>query len=153
MKFYPKIDINGDELTLTIQKKSGYYSVKKYDNYIDTIWRKEEVHYKIKIRSSSVDSIIKLVNNLRDTTIFESNPCIMSGGIHLITIAIGGDTVKYELMNTFDITALKIATIINSYLSDQNRIWATEKLIKDSEDCWAEMRKRIESRLNDSDCD
>jgi hypothetical protein len=141
-KFYPEIDINGDTLTLTIQKKSEHYSVKKYGNYIDTLWKKNNAHYKLKIRPSSVDSIIKLVGNLKDTTIFDSNPCIMSGGVHLLTIATGTDTVKYKFMNTFERPALKIVHVINSYLPKENKIWATEQLIKDSEDCWGEMRKR-----------
>src|SRR5258707_5627301 len=56
-EFYPKIEISGDTLTLTIQKKGEQYSVKKYGNYNDTIWEETDAHYKLKIRPSSVDSI------------------------------------------------------------------------------------------------
>jgi hypothetical protein len=67
----------------------------------------------------------------------------MSGGIYFMTITAGNDTVKYELENTFDRTALKIADIINNYLPSNLKIWVSEKLIKDSDDCWADLKKKL----------
>jgi hypothetical protein len=139
-KFYPLIDINGETLAYTIEKKTGKYSIEK--PFKDTIWTKDTVTYKVKMRTASIDSLISIKKTLKDTTIFESNPCIMDGGIHFLTIVIGTDTVTYQLMNTFDRTALKIVDIINKYLPADNKIWATEQLIKDCDDCWTQKRKQ-----------
>jgi hypothetical protein len=68
----------------------------------------------------------------------------MSGGIHFLTIAMGKDTVHYELMNTFDYTALKITDIINQYLPADKKLWPDEQLIKRQKDCEASMKKQWE---------
>lgn len=93
-------------------------------------------------RQSSIDSILELVKYLKDTTINDYNHCIMSGGIHYIIITDGIDTTRFELMNTFDYTALKIADILNQYTPAGKKLWANEKMIKDAEDCLTGMLKR-----------
>jgi hypothetical protein len=93
-------------------------------------------------RQSSIDSIIYLVKSMKDSTIFKSNPCIQSGGVYYLTVANGTDTTKFELMNTMDYTALKIIKVINEYLPSKKQIWASEKLIKDEEDCLTDLQKK-----------
>jgi hypothetical protein len=86
-------------------------------------------------RQSSIDSIIQIVKDLKDTTIFKINDCRISGGVHNLTVATGVDTTKFEMVNTFDYTALKITDIINEYLPLSERLRVSEKLIKEEEDC------------------
>ena len=96
-------------------------------------------------KTTSIDSILDLIKAFKDTTISESNPCIMSGGIFFLTITSGIDTVKYELDNTFDRTALKIVGIINTYLPSRKKIRVSEKMITDTDDCWIHLRKMAET--------
>ena len=94
------------------------------------------------IRQSTIDSILILISDLKDTTIYETNPCIKSGGIHNMAISSNGYTTIFTLHNTFHRTALKIAEIINQYLPEDKNIWATEQDIIDCENCWTAIKKR-----------
>jgi hypothetical protein len=97
-------------------------------------------------RQSSIDSILALVKGLGDTTIRKFNPCIMSGGIYYMSVSNGKDTVDFDMMNTFHPVALKIVPILNSYVPVDKKIWASESLIKDAENCeemlWGKKRKK-----------
>ena len=132
--FQPTIKIHGTNFLFTYEQNS-YYGEKS--TRIDTICIKE-------FRKNSIDSIVEIIKDLKDTTIKEYNFCIMSGGIHYLTIANGIDTTNFELSNTFDYTALKIATILNEYLPSGKKLWANEQMIKDAEDCWTGLMKRAE---------
>jgi len=59
----------------------------------------------------------------------------MSGGIHFLTVTNGIDTTSFELSNTFNYSALKIANILNEYAPADKQLWANEQMIKDAEDC------------------
>jgi hypothetical protein len=133
-KMEPTFQVRGTKFIYTFEQNSAYRGEKV---------RKPKKIRRGAFRITSIDSILDLVKGLKDTTIFESNPCIMSGGIFYMTITAGIDTVKYELMNTFDRTALKIADIINNYLPSRKKIWVSEKLIKDSEDCWTDLKRKL----------
>ncbi|MEM6264649.1 MAG: hypothetical protein AAGI38_19210, partial [Bacteroidota bacterium] len=89
-----------------------------------------------------IDSIWTLIKDLKDSTIYETNPCIMSGGVHSMAISSNGDTTRFTLHNTFHRTALKISEIVNQYVPEDKKIWATEQDIIECESCWAAMRKR-----------
>jgi hypothetical protein len=112
----PSITITGTKLIYTYEQKNFYGQESKN---IDTALI-------LAMRITSIDSIVNLIKDLGDTTIFESNPNIMSGGVHFLTITLGKDTVRYELMNTFDRGALKIMDIINPYLTRDKKVWVTE---------------------------
>lgn len=99
-------------------------------------------------KTSSIDSIINIVALFKDTTIVNSNPCIMSGVIHFLTISNGVDTIRYELMNTFDWTALKVVDIINSYLPTDKKLSPSAELIRQADECWEDMKKRIDAKGN-----
>lgn len=131
-RFEPTLRAKGTSFIYTYEQNS-YYG--KKNNRIDTICIG-------KFRQSSVDSIINLVKNLNDTTIYRTNPGIMSGGIHFLTVVAGRDSTKFELGNTFDYTALKIVNIINTYLPKDKKLWANEEMIKREEEFWKEMRQK-----------
>jgi hypothetical protein len=114
----PTFQIRGTKFIYTF-KQTGVFRGEKV--------RKPKKIYRGAFRITSIDSILDFVKALKDTTIFASNPCIMSGGIFYMIITAGIDTVKYELMNTFDRTALKIVDIINNYLPYRKKIWVSEK--------------------------
>jgi len=130
--FQPTIIIRGTSFVYTYEQNS-YWGEKSKEK--DTICL-------ALFRQSSIDSILEIVKNLKDTTINEYNHCIMSGGIHFLSISNGIDTTSFELMNTFDYTALKVADILNQYVPADKKLWVNEKMIKDAEDCWTGMLKR-----------
>jgi hypothetical protein len=130
--FQPTIKIHDTNFIYTYEQNS-YWGEKS--NKVDTICLGV-------LRQSSIDSIRYLIQPLKDSTIFKTNACIMSGGIHFLTVSNGSDTTKFTLGNTFDYTALKIVDIINPYLPAEKKLWPTEKLIKAEEDCWTNMIKR-----------
>ncbi len=130
--FQPTIKIKGTDFIYTYEQNS-YWGEKS--KRVDTIC--------IKIfKQSSIDSIIEIIKDLKDTTIKEYNPCVMSGGIHFLSVSDGIDTTSFELMNTFDYTALKISNILNQYTPVDKKLWANEKMIEEAGDCWKDSLKR-----------
>jgi hypothetical protein len=132
--FEPTIRITGTNFIYTYEQNS--FSGEK-NKRIDTVCIKS-------FRESSIDSILEIIKDLKDTSITEYNPCIMSGGIHFLTITNGIDTTRFELSNTFHYTALKIANILNEYAPKDKQLWANEEMIKDAEDCMTGLMKRID---------
>jgi hypothetical protein len=130
--FQPTVRIYDTNFIYTYEQNS-YWGEKS--NQVDTICLGT-------FKQSSIDSICYLIQPLKDSTIFRTNACIMSGGIHFLTVANGNDTTKFTLGNTFDYTALKIVDIINPYLPAEKKLWPTEKLIKAEEDCWTNMNDK-----------
>ncbi|MFT3843965.1 MAG: hypothetical protein QM725_02845 [Lacibacter sp.] len=134
-RFQPTIKIHETNFIFTYEQNSYW---KEKSKEVDTICAGT-------LRQSSIDSILHLIRLLTDSIIFKANPCITSGGIHFLTVSNSIDTTRFELMNTFDYTALKIIDIINTYLPKEKKLWPTEKLIKEEEDCRTYMNKKIES--------
>jgi len=130
--FQPTIIIRGTNFVYTYEQNS-YWGEKSKEK--DTICVKA-------FRQTSIDSILAIVKDLKDTKINEYNHCIMSGGIHFLSISNGKDTTNFELMNTFDYTALKVADILNQYAPTDKKLWVNEKMITDAQDCWTGMVKR-----------
>lgn len=128
----PTITISETNLIYTFEQNSFFgEATKRPDTLLITT-----------VRQSSIDSIVKIIGELKDTTIYQTNPCIMSGGIHRMTISSKGDTTNFTMHNTFHRNALKISEIVNQYLPIRKNIWATEQYIIDGEECWAEFEKR-----------
>jgi len=134
--FQPTISIQGTNFNYTYEQTSYWGERSKR---IDKISSGD-------FRQSSIDSIIDLVKDLRDTLVYKSNFCIMSGGIHFLTIVNGSDTTEFELKNAFDNTALKIINIINEYLPPDKKLWTSEELIKEEKGCLIYLRERVESK-------
>ena len=130
--FQPKIIIRGTSFVYTYEQNS-YWGEKS---------KKKDTICLALFRQGSIDSILEIVKDLKDTTINEYNHCIMSGGIHFMTISNGIDTTRFELMNTFDYTALKVLDILNQYAPADKKLWANKKMITDAEDCLTGMLKR-----------
>jgi len=135
-KMKPTIRIDSVKLVYT-QEQNTYGRI--YGLEIET--KKTDTIYITTIRQSSIDSILALIQDLKDSTIYKTNPCIMSGGMHYLRISVNNDTTCFELHNTFHRTALKISEIINQYLPQDKHIRATEQDIINCENCWEAMRK------------
>jgi hypothetical protein len=67
-------------------------------------------------RTSSMDSISKLISKVRDSAIYRTNIHIMSGSAAYITIEDDLRKVKFTLHNASDTTADKIVAILNTYI-------------------------------------
>jgi len=75
-------------------------------------------------RKSSADSIIKLIQTVKDTLVYRSNIHVMSGGIHAVNIKSSNKSVRFDLHNASDTTVRKIVAILNTYVSDPKRkLW------------------------------
>jgi hypothetical protein len=90
-------------------------------------------------RQSSVDSILEIVNPLKDSTISRFNPCVMSGGVQYLTVGNGPDTVHFSLHNSADTTALKIMKILNQYAPADKQLWLNTEMLQIEKDCWEEL--------------
>lgn len=128
----PVIRINETHLVYTYEQNSYY---EKKTKQPDTICM-------VELRNVSIDSIIAIVKPLGDSTVYETNPCIMSGGIHRLAVIVNNDTTDFTLHNTFDRTALQITRILNAYLPMDKKIWAGEHEIIECEKCWVSLRKK-----------
>ena len=133
--FQPTIRIHNTSFVYTYEQNSHWG---ERSTRIDTVCI-------IKFRQTSIDSIFEIVKGLPDTTIFKSHPGIMSGGIHFLSIKNGNDTINFQMMNTFDYTALKIANILNSYLPKDRQLWANEKMIVDAEEYQTNLFRKIDA--------
>lgn len=72
-------------------------------------------------RTSSIDSIINLVDNISDTLIKKFNSHISSGSAQYIDIFTGKKRIKFNLHNISDATAEKIVAILNTYIMDEKQ--------------------------------
>jgi hypothetical protein len=135
--------------TLRIQNNRYVYT-KEQNSYFGKRSKKKEFISSGSIRQSSIDSILLLIRGLQDSTVYKTNPCIMSGGITYITIANGADTTKFTLHNTSDYIVLKIVDIINPYLPKDKRLYESIEEIKNEEECWTSLRERIDKQKSDS---
>jgi hypothetical protein len=136
--FQPTIRIDGTNFLYTYEQNSYY---REKSTRIDTVCIKT-------FRQNSIDSIIDILKDLKDTSIREYNFCIMSGGIHFLTVINGIDITSFQLSNTFHYTALKIANILNEYAPVGKQLWANEQMIKDAEDCKAYLFKNANKKRN-----
>jgi hypothetical protein len=120
--------------------------------------KKKAVVHEVSIRQSSVDSIIRAVRIFyKDTTVFVANNCIMSGGVHYMTVQTPQAEVKFEMMNTFTPAAYKIAQILDKYLPEVLRLNITKEYVAAAWDCDLTIKsidaaKEVEEQLFDSFC-
>lgn len=124
--FEPTLNINNNKFIYTKEQNSYLFKRSKRKQFI----------CEGLFQQNSIDSIISIVQGLKDSAISKVNPCIMSGILISIIVANGNDTTKFTLDNTFDYTALKIIDIINPYLPNNEKLHGSLKDIKAEEDCW-----------------
>ncbi|MFZ5552025.1 MAG: hypothetical protein ACOZCO_02830, partial [Bacteroidota bacterium] len=75
------------------------------------------------MRRSALDSLIQIVKDEKDTSVYETNASIMSGGIHGISVSIPGDKLEITLHNAWHATAQKIVDILNTHIpADKTKI-------------------------------
>lgn len=76
------------------------------------------------LRASSIDSILNIVKDIKDTLVYKTNTSIMSGGLHNISVEYEKINVTFQLHNASDPTAKKIVDILNSNIpADKQRLW------------------------------
>lgn len=138
--FYPLVKIDGVRLTYTIEENTSISKIEKCKiskrrTIVDTLWNTKTVDFSINLNKETIDTIFNLVKESSDTLIFESNHCIMSGGVDIISISNGSFKVEYNLMNTFDSTALAICNILNNYLPEGNKIFIKSDFMQKRKEC------------------
>jgi hypothetical protein len=130
-KNYPVIEVHNNKITIVIESDTAYSQPG---------WTSKPKEYSLPFRKGSADSVVNIIKSINDTVISEYNPCIQNGGIHFIKIRSGNKTLKFELTNTFNVTALKIAMILNRYIEKGYGIKGSENDIKETFDCWTYLR-------------
>lgn len=76
------------------------------------------------LRNSSIDSILNLVKDIKDTLVYKTNVGIKSGGIHNISVKYEKINLTFRLHNASDSTAQKIVDILNSNIpADKQKLW------------------------------
>jgi hypothetical protein len=111
----PTFKVTGTDYVYTLEQNSTFTG--KYD-------KKPEFICKGTLRASSIDSILILVKDIKDTLVYKVNPGIMSGGIHSISVKNEKTDVTFRLHNASDPTAQKIVDILNSNIPvDKQRLW------------------------------
>lgn len=135
--------------TLQIQNHNFIYT-KEQNSDLGKRSKKKEFISSGSIRQSSIDSILLLISDLQDTTVYKTNPCIMSGVITYITITNGTDTTKFTLHNTSDYIVLGIVSIINPYLPKDKKLYESIEEIKNEEECRTLLLDRGKKQKSDS---
>ncbi|MCE3228691.1 MAG: hypothetical protein K0S32_3242 [Bacteroidetes bacterium] len=130
-KMYPMIEVSGNTMKYTIETDTAY---SKSD------WTSKPQEFSVKLKQGALDSVMAVLKGCKDTLVSDYNPCIQNGGIHFMRVSSGAKRVNYELTNTFNLTALKFARVLNRYIPKGYGIWATEKDVKETFDCWTTLR-------------
>ena len=79
------------------------------------------------IRKSSIDSILIISREIKGNSVYKLNPGVMSGGIIYLDILNYNRKLKIELHNSYDQTANKIVTILNSYIPENcQKLWISD---------------------------
>ena len=111
----PTFRVTGADYVYNLEQNSSFTG--KYD-------KKPEFICKGKLRASSIDSIINLVKDIKDTLVYKTNTGIMSGGIHNISVKNDKINITFQLHNASDPTAQKIVDILNFNIpADKQRLW------------------------------
>lgn len=77
-----------------------------------------------KFRKSSVDSIVSLIKDIKDSLIYRTNTHVSSGGIHYITVKTSTQKLQFDLHNASDPVAEKIVSILNKYITNPDKkLW------------------------------
>jgi hypothetical protein len=135
--------------TLRVQNHKFIYT-KEQNSYYGKRSKKKEFITSGTFRQNSIDSILSLISELKDSAIYQANPCIMSGSITTITIAYGTDTTHFTLHNTSDYTVIKIVDIINAYFPKDRKLYNSIEEIKREEECWTWLKEKVEKQIADS---
>jgi hypothetical protein len=59
-----------------------------------------------------------------------------------LIIVYGSDTTKFTMWNTLDYTTIKIAEIINTYLTAGKKFSTSKEWIKREDECWKDLPEK-----------
>lgn len=115
MSMQPVFNVTGTDFIYTSEQTSFYEGTER---------QKPDTICTGKLRTSSIDSIIDLVDEIKDSLIYRTNIHIMSGGLHNIHISKNNIDVEFTLHNATDPIAQKIVDILNKYIPDnEKKLW------------------------------
>lgn len=106
----PVFNANGNKFIYTSEQTSYYNGMEK---------KTPETILTGKFRKSSIDSILDLIHEIKDSLVFRNNTHISSGGIQYIVITKDKINLEFELWNETDPIAEKIVAILNNYIPDE----------------------------------
>ena len=110
----PTFKVKGDSFVYTIEQNSYYGKPDKKTEYL----------CEGTLRILSIDSILNILKDFKDTLVYKTNVDIKSGGIHNIYIKYKKINVTFRLHNASDSTAQKMVDILNSnFPADKQRLW------------------------------
>jgi hypothetical protein len=135
--------------TLEIHKTNFVYT-KERNSYLGKGDKRSRFISRGLILQSSIDSILSLIKDLKDSTVMLFNPCIMSGVLVFITVTDGSDTTRFTLHNSTGHVVVKILDILNHYLPKNNQLHNLVDLIREEEACWEYLMKEVEDRSRDN---
>lgn len=107
----PVFRASGESYIYTLEQNSYFSQPQKLTESICTG----------KLRTSSIDSILNIVEDIKDTLITKSNYRIKSGGIDILTVNYEKTNLTFQLQNASDSTASKIIDILNSNIPNDKR--------------------------------
>jgi hypothetical protein len=87
------------------------------------------------LQQGAVDSLLAIMQMLGDTTVFNSNPCVLSGVITFVSMTYNGDTASFTLGNTADYTTLRIKDILKPYLPEEEKLFGSDEQILQEQKC------------------
>jgi hypothetical protein len=117
-------DYGSMQPTFRVENTDFIYTLEQNGTFTGKIDKKPEFVCKGKLRSTSIDSIIDLVKDIKDTLIYKTNPNVMSGGVHTIGVENHKVNIIFRLHNVHDSTAQKMVDILNSNIpADKAKLW------------------------------
>jgi len=107
-----------------IVKGKNYVYTREQNSYYGKQDKKTERISDGTLRNSSIDSILDIVKNIKDTFVYKTNVGVMSGGVHHISVEYEKTKVTFQLHNAYDSTAQKIINILNTNIpANKQRLW------------------------------
>lgn len=112
---FPVLRVNGDNFIYTNEQTSSWTG--KFTEKPDTLCVG-------KIRKTTIDSIIDLIQPIQDTLVYNTDIGVRSGVIQYIRIKYGNRHLQFTLHNASDPVAEKITALLNSNIPvDKPRLW------------------------------
>ncbi|MDX2360159.1 MAG: hypothetical protein QNK23_05105 [Crocinitomicaceae bacterium] len=107
----------------TVSGQSYDYTRQQNSYYVEQTANPEFVCNGV-ISKNTIDSIITLVRNIKDSVVSRTNPNITSGGIHFIHIQYDTIYITFKLHNETEDTAEKIVALLNKHITDdKKKLW------------------------------
>ncbi len=135
----PMVQIKGNTMVYKLNQNTYYGKPEKEPDTICVVQLPDIV----------IDSLVSLVLGTKDSSSFDSDPMVMSGSVCDMAIAVGRDTLSYELLNTTNEITERTLEILNTYLPAEHRFSDRRYMIKDAKAAWKEMREKEDKENTD----